>query len=177
MAQSDRARPKDLNERVQQDLARGDFGLARMRLLSQLQQQGYSADLLARIGRISLDMHDLANAGRYWLLSNAQGPEVDAAIQVFADRCGGIAGNMVSQLPQALRQKPMASYAVEVQERLGRFGINESCLVSGSSESGFGQLLVRTWRDKALDLFLGALFLGGLISMIVGVCTITQWLF
>jgi len=176
MAQSDRARPKDLSERVQQDVARGDYGLARTRLLSHLQQQGYSADLLARIGRLSFDMHDLTNAGRYWLISNAEGPEVDAAVRAFADRCGCNAGNMVSQLPQAFRQKPMASYPPVVQARLGRFGIDERCLVSGSCESGPGQLLVRRRKDKAIELLAWTLFIGALISMFVGVFTIIGWL-
>ena len=177
MARSDRARRENLNERVQQDVVRGDLGMARTRLLSLLQQQGYSADLLARIGRISFDMHDLANAGMYWLVSNALGPEVDAAIQAFADRCGGIAGNMVTQLPQFLRRMPLARYPAEVQARLGRFGIDERYLASGASESGRGHDYVRTRRDKALDIFIGACFLAAVVSMIVGLDTIIRWLF
>ena len=56
-------------QRAEEDVKRGDYGLARQRLISYLHTKGYDAELLARIGRLCFDMHDLFQAGRYWLLS------------------------------------------------------------------------------------------------------------
>lgn len=179
MAQAEPDRGNRLDVRVEQDLARGDFGMARTRLLSHLQQQGYSAGLLSRIGRISFDMHDLFNAGRYWLLSDAQGAEVDAAIAAFADRCGGIAGNMVAQLPQAFRKKPMASYPPPVQVRLRRLGVTEQHLKAGPDKAAlFGTGSTNSmWVNWAGLVLLAGAVLFSIVSLAVGAYTVVRWFF
>ncbi len=129
-------------ERVEQDLQRGDHGLAKARLLSHLNSKGYEVEILNRLGRICYEMHDLFQAGRCWLTSTAQGEEVDAAIKEFARRCGRNPNQMFSQLPQRARLSSLPQYPEIVQQRLRQWSINEEVfsdfkaqqpLVSGTS--------------------------------------------
>lgn len=78
----------DLSTRVDDDIARGDLGMAKRRLGASLGSRGYDAVTLGKLGRVCWEMRDPYEAGRHWLLSTETGPEVDSAIKVFLDRNG-----------------------------------------------------------------------------------------
>lgn len=109
-------------ERAAEDCARGEYGRARQRLASLLASQGYDAELLAELGRICQRMGDTAEAGRYWLVSSAEGPEVDAAAAVFVRLHGARAAQVFSQLPARAR-KSLAAYPPAAQARLRAHGL------------------------------------------------------
>lgn len=166
----------NLDERIQQDIARGDYGTARVRLLSRLNEHGYSAAIMARLGRVSFDMRDPVSAGRYWIFSSEQGPEVDSAIEAFARQFSRIATSMAAQFPQNLRQKPIGSFPLEVQARLRRYGIDEKCLKE-SIETDPHRPAPDTWKNRIVWLIFGAVVLFILGSMVVGAITIVRWIF
>ncbi|RJP36795.1 MAG: hypothetical protein C4547_06635 [Phycisphaerales bacterium] len=118
-------------DRVKTDIERGDFGMARIRLMSYLDTQGYDPEVLNRLGQLCLDMHDPFEAGRFWLASSARGEDVDAAISVFLDRVGGGPWHVVSQLPRGVRLASLESYPDAAADRLRQFGLQEAILLGG----------------------------------------------
>jgi len=167
----------NLDERIQLDISRGDYGTARVRLLSRLNEHGYSADLMARLGRVSFDMRDPISAGRYWIFSNDQGPEVDSAIDAFSQRFGRVPTAIISQLPQSLRTKPISFFPAEVQARLRSHGIDEKCL-SGSQYSRTRYYSPPSKWDKwAVELVLWTFMILIILSVVVGAYTIVRWMF
>lgn len=113
-------------ERAKQDVERDRHWLARQRLRSYLITNGYDPEVLAIIGRISLDMHDEFDAGRMWLLSNATGPEIDAAIETFVTRAGQHPNHIASCLPRSIRLELIDRYPKMVRERIGRYGLMDA---------------------------------------------------
>jgi hypothetical protein len=103
------------------ETARADPAATRRRLASFIGAEGYKPDLLARIGRLSLELKEPAQAGRYWLLSDAEGPEVDAAIEAFAQSCRGSPRLMVSELPRFARDWDVEGYPKVVRGRIVRY--------------------------------------------------------
>lgn len=109
-----------IHDRVRADINRGDYALARERLASHVNAKGYDAELLAKLGEISFEMHDHFSAGKFWLTSSAEGPDVELAIQTFVSRCGHDPHQIVSQLPRFARLKSMDGYPASATSRLER---------------------------------------------------------
>lgn len=166
-------------ERAESDMRRGDYGMARQRLLSYLSQKGYDPQLLARIGRIAYKMKDMQEAGRWWLLSDACGAEVEQTISSFVVNRNLSIGQIMEELPVWARLDGIDEYPQVVQHRLKRFEselpikrgseYDETCWTSGS-----------VWRN-ALDTVLKIpvlLFILFLVASLgVGAVSIISWLF
>jgi hypothetical protein len=141
---------KSIRERIEADLARGDFARARMRLNSHLSSKGYNEELLTWAGRISFDMHDPIQAGRYWLVTGAAEERVEQAINGFARECALNPDVMVSQLPRWMRFKSLSEYPPAVQRRLQALGLHEKILevpprspvIQGWPDSLFGKIAI-----------------------------------
>ena len=158
-------------ERAEQDVERGDYGLARVRLASYLNAKGYDADMLNRLGEISFEMHDPSQAGRYWLASTAEGPQVEEAVAAFVGRTGIDARVTVSRLPRAVREAPMSALPPVAKDRLRDLGLDETLSQWGTLErhpaAGSGWL--------AVPLIILALV--GIVVFCIGIGTITSWMF
>ena len=105
------------------ETARVDPAATRRRLVSFLGSQGYKPDLLARIARISVELNETVQAGRYWLLSDATGPDVDAAVEAFAESCQRMPRLMVSELPRFSRDWEVVAYAAPARARIEKYGL------------------------------------------------------
>ena len=112
-------------ERAEEDIKRGDYGLARQRLTSYMHTKGYDPELLAKIGRLSFDMGDLFQAGRYWFLSPAESKEAQEAIERFIKQAASDPTRIVGQLPRAALLTKIDDYPPIVAERIHRFGLGE----------------------------------------------------
>jgi hypothetical protein len=161
-------------DRAEQDIERGDYGLARQRLTSYLSTGGYDADVMAKIGRISHDMRDLFQAGRFWLLSLAEGSEVEEAVANFVEQAGSEPRAIVGQLPRVSRLPDLDDYPHVVQERLRRFGLDKEIVRAGRAAQ----------EGKSFNLRDGAIISGCLVVVlcilgvfVVGVIQIGSWLF
>jgi hypothetical protein len=110
--------------RAETDVERGDLGSARRRLASFIASAGYTPEILTRAAEISMQMRDPVQAGRYWLLTPAEGVPVEGAIEVFALACHHNPQQMASELPRFKLRHKVASYPEVVQSRLKRFGID-----------------------------------------------------
>lgn len=110
--------------RAEEDVRRGDLWLAKLRLASYLTAAGYDGDVLNRLGRICHDMHDDFQAGKYWLLCDVDGPEVDRAIETFLKTFNEHPHHKLSALPRQVRVS-LDRYPPRVRARLERLGLAE----------------------------------------------------
>jgi len=117
-----------LLERVESDLCKRDYGLARVRLANHIASKGYDAELIRRLGQISFDMHDHFEAGRCWLMTPGKESHINAAIEEFVRRCNRDPSQIASQIPQWMRMRVFAEYPEEVQARLKSYGLESSII-------------------------------------------------
>ena len=159
-------------QRADQDLECGDYGLARQRLTSYLSTEGYDPHVMAQIGQISCDMHDMFQAGRFWLLSSAAGEVTEDAISRFIRDAGSEPRAIVGQLPRAARLCSLEDYPDLVQERLRRFGLDEAIVLAGRAAAKGGS---KTWGDHAM--LTGCLITGVLLLVVflIGLGTVVSW--
>jgi hypothetical protein len=115
-------------ELAEADVARGDLGTARRRLASAVASQPYAPDLLGRIADLSLRMGDPVQAGRYFLLSDRTGAEVDAAVEAFARSCGREPRRMAWELPRFRARWDLAALTPAARSRLGALGVDHAML-------------------------------------------------
>ena len=160
-------------ERAEQDVARGDLWLARMRLACYLNSKGYDPDVVNRLGRICFDMHDTYAAGRYWLVGTAQGDDVAAAIEVFLRHTAHAPDQIGLRLPRAARRMSFVELPIVVQEKLTRRGL----AASWKRWQPPPKTVVPSDRlGKLLGLVLLVAALGTVASCAVGARQILGWL-
>ena len=161
-------------ERADQDIARGDYFSARQRLTSRLLSTGYDPRLLERLGELCVKMHDPGEAGKYYLLSSAAGADIEQAIDMFVQRCGGEPERIVSHLPQKLCLSELSHYHVVAQGRILRLNL----------EAELGKAAAKAMPASAhsplFDRFMpyGCLLIVAmfLVSAVVGFWTILKWI-
>lgn len=106
-------------ERAQAELARGEAWRARRRLASYAVSGPYLPEALALLGAVCHRMGDLPEAGRFWLLSDAEGEEVERAVALFASmhQRGG-PRQLVAQLPRRTRLASLDAYPEAARRRI-----------------------------------------------------------
>lgn len=155
--------------RANDDMKRGDYGMARRRLISHANTCGYEPKVMARIGRIAYDMKDLDEAGRWWLLSDAKGEEVKRAIEQFVAYRNGDVAQMVKDLPRCAKLKDVTMYSMAVQRRL-----EELKLTEGVSAAGRSSLLKE--RRSPNPIFAVPFFGFLIVCLMVGFFTVLSWI-
>lgn len=117
-------------------------------------------------------MHDPHSAGRYWLLSTAEGDNVESTILQFFSRFREPA-HAINALPRCCRGRPFSSYPEVVQERLRRLGIEERWVAelprpaTVPSLGVFGRMAV---------VVVAMVSLLCLVAMVIGCFEMTSWL-
>ncbi|MCP4594313.1 MAG: hypothetical protein GY842_26590 [bacterium] len=161
-------------ERAQEDIEQGHYGLARQRLTSYLVSKGYDAELVAKIAQLSYDMHDVHQAGRYWLVSEAEGEHVDEAIALFVKRSGSVPSLVVNQLPRVLRLPSFQDYPEAVRRRISSLGLEGLICMDARKREGADS---GVWGDRLM--LVGCLTVTVLLVVVflIGLGTIIRWLF
>jgi hypothetical protein len=167
----------DIFERVERDIDRGDFALARTRLESYLDHKGYDPDVLERLGRIALNMHDPASAGRFWLTSDATGEEVENAIAAFIRRCGENPIEIALRLPRAARLAKLDAYSSLARERLQKHRLAEKVTWAGKQREGITDRGAWTIGVFVITVFAVLGLLIGSAVFVAGLYAIGEWLF
>lgn len=170
------SRRGDIFARVEHDIQRGDLALARTRLESYLDHNGYDPDLLARLGRIAADMHDPATAGRFWLTSNLTGEEAENAIRHFIHRCGEDPFEIAFRLPRVARLSKIDEYPSLVRERLEKHGLIEKVIWAGRQREGLKNTAPWTLGAIIMAVIAIVALLVGSAVFVVGLYTIGKWL-
>jgi hypothetical protein len=109
--------------RAKEDMARGEPWRARSRLTSLVVSTPYRAEALALLGEVCHQMGDVPEAGRFWLLSDAEGEHVERAVRVFAELHKGKARQLIAQLPRLTRLDSVEAYPPSAQRRLQALGL------------------------------------------------------
>jgi len=159
--------------RAEEDLRQGDYAKARQRLESYLNRAGYQPELLAWIGRIAYDMHDLHTAGRMWLLSTAEGEDVDRAIGIFLQTASSAPRQALLQIPRPARLATLAAYPAPVQNRLQSLGLANEIPRVYQPRPVPGSKVTAGTRVMGIVFFAALLLFVG--SCTVGVVTIVSW--
>lgn len=107
------------------ETGRVDPAATRRRLASFISAEAYKPDLLARVARLSIELKEPVQAGRYWLLSDSTGEDVDAAIEAFAASCQRTPRLMASELPRFKRDWDVEAYPEVVRQRIAKYGLAE----------------------------------------------------
>jgi hypothetical protein len=154
-------------ERAEADIASGDYGRARRRLESYVMAKGYDPELMTRLGQISYDMHDLFNAGRHWLLSTAQGVDVDRAIRAFLKLAGPHPHQIAMQVLRAARLPTISDYPDIVQMRLTRLKIADAFAVALTNPRKEEYRL--GWKGRVLAVVFVIVLLAMCTFMIIGI--------
>lgn len=102
-------------ERAQQDIREGRLWKARDRLTGLLATFPANQKGLNLLGEVYFRMGDLPEAGRYWYLTDRQGPEVDAALEALAEKHGS-STSLARAIPI---RAPLDLYPPLVRQRLG----------------------------------------------------------
>jgi hypothetical protein len=102
-----------------------DMVSTRRRLSLFVSTEAYRPDLLARIARICVELRDPTQAGRYWLLSDAKGPEVESAVDALVKSCQSTPRLIASELPRFKGDWDIDGYAPAAKERIGRLGLSD----------------------------------------------------
>lgn len=105
--------------------AEPDQDATRRRLVRFIAGETYRPDLLSRIARISKALREDAQAGRYWLLSDAAGPDVDAAVDLFVKSCDGKPWRIAAELPRFKSDWNLDAYAPAAKARIARLGLED----------------------------------------------------
>ena len=137
-------------ERAGRDRDAGRLWKARERLGSVLSLDPADQEVLALLGRVHYEMKDLPNAGRYWFLTEAEGPEVEKATAAMHERYG---------FPELLRQLPartaIAHYPPSVQARLRELqqrAAAQDITWNPGAEAPFAAGAARgSFRDRVVD--------------------------
>ena len=124
--------------RAKEDIAQGRLWKARDRLTGLLSMYPAEQPVLHLLGEVLFRMGDLPAAGRYWVLTDRQGDDVDAALEALHERFGeGV--SLAKAIPI---RAPLALYPPIVQERLGG--------------DLFPLLHPRAWEDPPPELLRGS---------------------
>lgn len=99
--------------KARQDREAGRLWKARDRLGSLLRLDPADQETLVLLGEVHFEMGDLPNAGRYWFLTEREGPEADAALAALHERYPF--PDLLSQIPARARSE---QYPATVQTRL-----------------------------------------------------------
>jgi hypothetical protein len=154
-------------ERAQFDVQQGDLGSARMRLRSFISTARYSAEVCEMLARISRQMSDPVEAGRWYFLCDSADEEAAACIELFLHSCRDDARRIATRIPARVRSTPAEQFPEAVRERLSALPLTPSAsLHSGNDVTGN-------------LVFIGCLVLLTSIGVtsVIGAGIIIRWLF
>lgn len=105
-------------ERASDDISAGRLWKARDRLTTFVKAEPANQEGLELLGEVHLRMGDHPSAGRFWLLTERSGPEVELALQAFEERWGSNLGEKLKMVPA---REPFDAYPPSVRARIDAF--------------------------------------------------------
>jgi hypothetical protein len=166
-------------ERVEQDIAGGDYGKARDRLHGLIVTYPNSLALRQKLGDIYWQLQYPAMAGRYWYLEEDKSPNMMAARKIFEDSCGHnplqivhalkFKGNLES-LDSELAQNKLLTLQAQVKNKYGYHVDFQQQSAESNRRSPRSRL-----SGKMLAIGCGVVMVLGLALMIIGLITVINW--
>lgn len=162
-------------QRVERDVESGDLGLARQRLAAHLNSAGYDAELLAKLGELSHQMHDRFTAGKYWLLSSAEGEQVETAVREYARRCANSPAQMLKELPRRMFPKSLEEMPDCARTRVAQYFMEDLLVIAMQSPQKAGSYR-STFMERLSLLGMLCFFLFIAICACAGLGQVGRWI-
>ncbi|HBY07577.1 MAG TPA: DNA helicase [Chloroflexi bacterium] len=168
-------------DKIQQDMATGDYGKARDRLHGLLSTYPENLALRRQLGEIYWQLHYPTMAGRYWYLEEDKSAKMVTAVKAFEQSCG----NQALKILQALKFQGRLESLTEVyaQTKL------QTLQAQVKTEYGFvldfqKQSVKKAYRTQSRNKQskiwqIGCLagLIIALVLMVIGLLTTVSWLF
>lgn len=106
-------------ERALADVGAGDLGKARRRLQSYIHASGFDGAVCLQIARISLEMKDPREAGRWYFLVSSTDADAECCVAEFIRASGGTQEQVRASLPRGLTTATPSRLPAAAAERLG----------------------------------------------------------
>lgn len=162
---------------VSGDIARGDLGTAKTRLISYLVGEGYEPALCGEIGDLCREMFDPTEAGRWYFVSDRPSDEVAIEVGAFIARHGGRSESVLRQIPSKAKLDNMDEYPEAARERFRSIG----CVwTAGDSHRKVAEPDADPWQSspKLIAIRLGCTVaaLAVVALLLIGLRTVLLWL-
>ena len=162
---------------VSGDIARGDLGTAKTRLISYLIGEGYDPALCGEIGDLCREMFDPTEAGRWYFVSDRPPTDVELEVGAFVAKHGGRPESILKQLPSKAKLGDMDDYPEAARERFRSIGC---AWAPGDSHRTVAGLDADPWwtspRLLAVRLGCAAAALAVIALLLIGLWTVLVWL-
>ena len=112
---------RELYERVDEAMARGEVWRAKEMLRGSVRTRGYDTELYETYGRLLLELQEVFEAGKYLFLSGQRRPEYEHAIGLYLSRTKG--DSLYLSFPRAGRLREVSAYPEAVRPVLEREGL------------------------------------------------------
>jgi len=171
---------KTLN-RIEGDIASGDYGKARDRLHGLIATYPDALALRRRLGNVYGQLQYPAMAGRYWYLEGDRSQEMEAACRAFEEACGDDPVQMLLALKfrgdvEAIADTFAGRTLLVLQERARE---ERDCTI-GFGKPGKEKVQYTSPQSTMSRWLLAGCLLAVLASlglMVVGLVTAIQWIF
>lgn len=167
--------------RIESDIASGDYGKARDRLHGLIATYPDALALRRRLGDVYAQLQHPAMAGRYWYLEEGRSPGMDAACRAFEQSCGDDPVQMLLALKfrgdvEAIADTFAGRTLLALQERAKA---EQDCTI-GFGKRGRDKYQYASQQTAMSKWLLAGCLLGALASlglMVVGLVSVIQWIF
>lgn len=136
----------------------------------------YRAEVLSLLGQVCHQMGDVPEAGRFWLLSEAEGEHVEQAVRVFADLHRGAARQLAAQLPRRTRLASLEAYPSGARRRIQALGLEQPLAERAYVAPEKARAPLRRISPVAVGCLLGLVLLVILVlyGLVNGLIALTQ---
>lgn len=156
-------------DRVQQDEANGDLASAKNRLCSHALSTRFEPSVCEQIARICVRMQNPIEAGRWYFLSESTDAESAPSIEVFRATHRGAPRQIISQLPQGAKNKPLEDWTPAVSARLKEIGFTRVPICRKSVRRS-------TFADRFYPIGCVLFVIVGIGLALIGLRTVADWL-
>ena len=168
-------------EKVEQDIASGDYGKARDRLHGLVSTYPDALSLRRRLGEIYWELRYPAMAGRYWYLEEDTSPDMLAACEAFEQSCGNSSLQILLSLKfqgdvESIHSESAKDKLLTLQSRVRdqhglviEFGKKGTEKYQGTERSAT--------TGRALLVGFAAVSVLAIVLALIGLSTVIRWLF
>lgn len=143
---------RELYERVEEAIARGEVWRAKEMLRGSVRTRGYDTELYETYGRLLLELQEVFEAGKYLFLSGQRRPEYEDAIGHYLSRMKS--DSLYLSFPRAARLREVSAYPEAVRPALERQGLPMRVEAEREADDG---LSIGCWAGLAATAILAVM--------------------
>jgi hypothetical protein len=172
---------KQTLNKIERDIASGDYGKARDRLHGLIATYPDNLALRRKLGKVYWQLQYPAMAGRYWYLEEDKSPDMVAACKAFERSCGNSSLQMLlflkfrgdlESIDSVFARQTLRTLQSQVKEKYGYY-----ITFGKRGAEKYQWTPARKPRDVVVGVACVVAVLVGLGLMLVGLVTVINWLF